>query len=146
MTYLFVLSEDIWLLMQIDVFDYRVDIEKQGRRIEFDNCRVEKESCFFTRQTFKRRIREVGKEKNYTSVYFIDNFFFLIVYEAFLLFVYNNQAAIDSLAREKEARVNIEKSQTSLSEELGKAQGELQSANQRVTKEMQLELVLLIMV
>ncbi|KAJ4822702.1 Kinesin-like protein KIN-14N [Turnera subulata] len=42
-------------------------------------------------------------------------------------------AAVDSLAREKEARVSIEKSQASLSEELRKAQGELQSANQRIT-------------
>ncbi|KAJ8763663.1 hypothetical protein K2173_003135 [Erythroxylum novogranatense] len=42
-------------------------------------------------------------------------------------------AAMDSLAREKEARVNIEKSQTSLSEELGKVRGELQSSNQRIT-------------
>ncbi|KAJ9182746.1 hypothetical protein P3X46_006704 [Hevea brasiliensis] len=41
-------------------------------------------------------------------------------------------AAIDSLAKEKEARLNFEKSQTSLSEELEKVQGELQSANQRI--------------
>ncbi|KAJ8747516.1 hypothetical protein K2173_009253 [Erythroxylum novogranatense] len=45
----------------------------------------------------------------------------------------NREAAMDSLAREKEARVNIEKSQTSLSEELGKVRGELQSSNQRIT-------------
>lgn len=48
--------------------------------------------------------------------------------------MYTKQAAVDSLAREKEARISIEKSQASLSEELGKIQGELQSANQRVIK------------
>ncbi|CAK7338337.1 unnamed protein product [Dovyalis caffra] len=42
-------------------------------------------------------------------------------------------AAMDSLTREKEARLTVEKSQASLSEELGKIQGELQSANQRIT-------------
>eukprot|EP00257_Ricinus_communis_P018365 XP_015577068.1 kinesin-like protein KIN-14N [Ricinus communis] len=42
-------------------------------------------------------------------------------------------AAIDALAREKDARLSFEKSQTSLSEELGKVQAELQSANQRIT-------------
>jgi len=44
------------------------------------------------------------------------------------------QAALDSLAREKEARLTVEKSQASLLEEQGKIQGELQSANQRVTQ------------
>ncbi|KAJ6894470.1 kinesin-like protein KIN-14N [Populus alba x Populus x berolinensis] len=42
-------------------------------------------------------------------------------------------AALDSLAREKEARLTVEKSQASLLEEQGKIQGELQSANQRIT-------------
>ncbi|CAI0436535.1 unnamed protein product [Linum tenue] len=42
-------------------------------------------------------------------------------------------AAIDSLAKEKEARTETEKLQASISEELGKVQGELQSANQRIT-------------
>ncbi|XVF70519.1 hypothetical protein PTKIN_Ptkin11bG0168100 [Pterospermum kingtungense] len=40
--------------------------------------------------------------------------------------------AVDSLAKEKEARISIEKSQASLSEELDKAQGELDGANQRI--------------
>ena len=39
---------------------------------------------------------------------------------------------MDSLAREKETRLNIERSQTSLSEELAKAQRELLSSNQKV--------------
>ncbi|KAJ6293200.1 hypothetical protein OIU78_025228 [Salix suchowensis] len=42
-------------------------------------------------------------------------------------------AALDSLAKEKEARLTVEKSQSSLLEEKGKIQGELQSANQRIT-------------
>lgn len=42
-------------------------------------------------------------------------------------------AAMDSLAREKEARLNIERSQASLSEELGRAQRELLSANQKIS-------------
>ncbi|KAK9209530.1 hypothetical protein WN944_001897 [Citrus x changshan-huyou] len=41
-------------------------------------------------------------------------------------------AALDSLAREKETRLNMERSHASLSEDLGKAQEELQSANQRI--------------
>jgi kinesin family protein C1 len=49
-----------------------------------------------------------------------------------LLLFWILQAAMDSLAREKEARLTVEKSQASLSEELGKIQGELQNANQRV--------------
>jgi kinesin family protein C1 len=39
---------------------------------------------------------------------------------------------MDSLAREKEARLNMERSQTSLSEELARAQRDLLSANQKV--------------
>ncbi|KAJ4726157.1 Kinesin-like protein [Melia azedarach] len=42
-------------------------------------------------------------------------------------------AAVDSLAREKETRLNIERSHASLKEDLGKAQEELQSANQRIS-------------
>uniref|UniRef100_A0A2N9J3Z5 Kinesin-like protein n=1 Tax=Fagus sylvatica TaxID=28930 RepID=A0A2N9J3Z5_FAGSY len=41
-------------------------------------------------------------------------------------------AAMDSLAREKEARLNMERSQTSLSEELARAQRDLLSANQKI--------------
>ncbi|XP_010520868.1 PREDICTED: kinesin-like protein KIN-14N [Tarenaya hassleriana] len=41
-------------------------------------------------------------------------------------------AAIDSLEKEKEARVAVEKAQAALAEELGKAQGDLQIANQRI--------------
>lgn len=43
---------------------------------------------------------------------------------------------MDSLAREKEARVNIERSHSSLTEDLTKAQEELHSANQRVMTEL----------
>ncbi|KAK6269819.1 hypothetical protein POUND7_006924 [Theobroma cacao] len=42
------------------------------------------------------------------------------------------KAAVDSLAKEKEARINIERSQASLSEELDKVRGELDGANQRI--------------
>ncbi|XP_022716966.1 kinesin-like protein KIN-14N [Durio zibethinus] len=42
------------------------------------------------------------------------------------------KAAVDSLAKEKEARISIERAQASLSEELDKVQGELDSANQRI--------------
>ncbi|KAJ6752202.1 hypothetical protein OIU85_002607 [Salix viminalis] len=42
-------------------------------------------------------------------------------------------AVMDSLGREKEDRLTVEKSQASLSEDLRKIQGELQSANQRIT-------------
>ncbi|XWS09869.1 hypothetical protein CRYUN_Cryun39dG0026600 [Craigia yunnanensis] len=42
------------------------------------------------------------------------------------------KAAADSLAKEKEARISIERSQASLLEELDKVQGELDSANQRI--------------
>ena len=44
------------------------------------------------------------------------------------------QAANDSLGKEKEAKLAVEKAQAGLTEELGKAQGELQTANQRVRK------------
>ncbi|KAF8047326.1 hypothetical protein N665_3094s0005 [Sinapis alba] len=43
-----------------------------------------------------------------------------------------NLAANDSLGKEKEARLAVEKAQAGLTEELGKAQGELQTANQRI--------------
>ena len=39
---------------------------------------------------------------------------------------------MDCLTREKEARLNIERSQASLSEELARAQRDLLSANQKV--------------
>lgn len=39
---------------------------------------------------------------------------------------------MESLSKEKEARLDIERSQTSLSDDLGRAQRELQSANQKV--------------
>ncbi|KAL0000964.1 hypothetical protein SO802_014745 [Lithocarpus litseifolius] len=42
-------------------------------------------------------------------------------------------AAMDCLAREKEARLNIERSQASLSEELARAQRDLLSANQKIS-------------
>ncbi|EOY12616.1 Kinesin 3 isoform 2 [Theobroma cacao] len=42
------------------------------------------------------------------------------------------KAAVDSLAKEKEARINTERSQASLSEELDKVRGELDGANQRI--------------
>uniref|UniRef100_A0A1J3IJ03 Kinesin-like protein n=1 Tax=Noccaea caerulescens TaxID=107243 RepID=A0A1J3IJ03_NOCCA len=41
-------------------------------------------------------------------------------------------AANDSLGKEKEARLAVEKLQAALTEELGKTQGELQTANQRI--------------
>ncbi|KAL1206514.1 Kinesin-like protein KIN-14N [Cardamine amara subsp. amara] len=41
-------------------------------------------------------------------------------------------AANDSLGKEKEARLVVEKAQAGLTEELGKAQGDLQTANQRI--------------
>ncbi|XP_062170285.1 kinesin-like protein KIN-14N [Alnus glutinosa] len=41
--------------------------------------------------------------------------------------------AVDSLAKEKEARLNFERSQASLSEELAKAQRELLSSNQKIS-------------
>ncbi|KAK4255639.1 hypothetical protein QN277_008614 [Acacia crassicarpa] len=43
------------------------------------------------------------------------------------------QAAVESLAKEREAKLNIERSQTSLSDDLGRAQRELQSANQKIS-------------
>ncbi|XVE50512.1 hypothetical protein DITRI_Ditri01bG0168100 [Diplodiscus trichospermus] len=42
------------------------------------------------------------------------------------------KAVVDSLAKEKEARISIERSQASFSEELDKVQGELDGANQRI--------------
>lgn len=39
---------------------------------------------------------------------------------------------MDSLTKEKEARLNFERTQASLSEELARAQRELLSANQKV--------------
>ncbi|KAG8492556.1 hypothetical protein CXB51_009980 [Gossypium anomalum] len=42
------------------------------------------------------------------------------------------KAAMDSLVKEKEARVSLERSKASLSEELDKVQAELDSANQRI--------------
>lgn len=43
-----------------------------------------------------------------------------------------NQEAMDGLTKERQARLDIERSQKSLSEELGRAQRELSSANQKV--------------
>lgn len=45
---------------------------------------------------------------------------------------------MDSLAKEKEARINTERSQASLSEELDKVRGELDGANQRVNIRMKI--------
>ncbi|OMP04518.1 hypothetical protein COLO4_09555 [Corchorus olitorius] len=42
------------------------------------------------------------------------------------------KTAVDSLAKEKEARISIERSQASLTEELEKAQSELDGSNQRI--------------
>ncbi|KAM6553693.1 hypothetical protein CsatB_014455 [Cannabis sativa] len=42
-------------------------------------------------------------------------------------------SAMDSLTKERQARLDIERSQNTLSEELGKAQRELSSANQKIT-------------
>ncbi|KAK4286049.1 hypothetical protein QN277_002660 [Acacia crassicarpa] len=41
--------------------------------------------------------------------------------------------AVESLAKERESRIEIERSQTTLSDDLGRAQRELQSANQKIT-------------
>ncbi|KAK7262655.1 hypothetical protein RJT34_30230 [Clitoria ternatea] len=41
-------------------------------------------------------------------------------------------AAVESLVKEREARLDIERSQTTLSEDLGRAQREIQSANQKI--------------
>jgi hypothetical protein len=51
-----------------------------------------------------------------------------------------NQAAVDSLAQEKEARLNFERSQASLSEELAKAQRELLSSKQKVKLKLKFKL------
>ena len=61
---------------------------------------------------------------------------YFCVWKVITSFECDNQAAVDSLAKEKEARVSIERSQASLSEELDKGQGELDSANQRVNIRM----------
>lgn len=53
---------------------------------------------------------------------------------SYLILENNNQAAMESLTSEREARLNIERSQTSLSEELGRTQRELSSANQKVNR------------
>lgn len=53
------------LQMLIDVLGYRAGFEKQGRGTQFDNCGVEKEFCFFTRETCKRRIRYVGERTRF---------------------------------------------------------------------------------
>lgn len=50
----------------------------------------------------------------------------------YLEFEYHCQAAVESLAKEKEARLIMERSQASLTEELARAQRELSSANQKV--------------
>ncbi|XP_061361242.1 kinesin-like protein KIN-14N [Gastrolobium bilobum] len=42
-------------------------------------------------------------------------------------------AAVESLVKEREARLHIERSQTALSEDLGRAQREIQSANQKIS-------------
>lgn len=50
----------------------------------------------------------------------------------FNILVHDNQTAMESLTREREARLEIERSQNSLSDELGRVQRELSSANQKV--------------
>ncbi|AES89902.2 putative minus-end-directed kinesin ATPase [Medicago truncatula] len=42
-------------------------------------------------------------------------------------------AAVESLSKEREARLDIERSHTTLSEDLGKAEREIQSANQKIS-------------
>ncbi|KAF7822856.1 Kinesin-like protein KIN-14N [Senna tora] len=42
-------------------------------------------------------------------------------------------AAVESLEKEREARINFERSQATLSDDLGRAQRELQSANQKIS-------------
>lgn len=53
-----------------------------------------------------------------------------------LEFEYCCQAAVESLTKEKEARLIMERSQASISEELARAQRELSSANQKVKLKM----------
>jgi len=43
-----------------------------------------------------------------------------------------HKAAMESLVKEREARLDFERSQTTLSEDLGRAQRELETANQKV--------------
>lgn len=45
---------------------------------------------------------------------------------------FKHKAAVDSLVKEREARLDIERSHTTLSEDIGRAQREIQSANQKV--------------
>ncbi|XP_058779935.1 kinesin-like protein KIN-14N [Vicia villosa] len=45
----------------------------------------------------------------------------------------DKSAAMESLVKEREARLDFERSQTTLSEDLGRAQRELQTANQKIT-------------
>ncbi|KAI5412161.1 kinesin-like protein KIN-14N [Lathyrus oleraceus] len=45
----------------------------------------------------------------------------------------DKSAAMESLAKEREARLDFERSQTTLSEDLGRAQRELQTANQKIS-------------
>lgn len=58
----------------------------------------------------------------------------LFVYEVLisLLNVINNQAAMESFTKEREARIAAERLQTTLSEELGRAQRESTTTNQKV--------------
>lgn len=44
----------------------------------------------------------------------------------------NYKVAVESLEKEREARINFERSQATLSDDLGRAQRDLQSANQKV--------------
>ncbi|CAL5212919.1 unnamed protein product [Lathyrus oleraceus] len=45
----------------------------------------------------------------------------------------DKSAAVDSLVKEREARLDIERSHTTLSEDIGRAQREIQSANQKIS-------------
>lgn len=52
---------------------------------------------------------------------------------------------MESLAREKEARLSIERTQASLSEELARAQQELLSSSQKVKQKMLLQFMGLVL-
>lgn len=47
-------------------------------------------------------------------------------------YLLKHKAAMESLIKEREARLDFERSQTTLSEDLGRAQRELETANQKV--------------
>ncbi|KAJ7948498.1 Kinesin-like protein [Quillaja saponaria] len=101
---------------------YSLELEKLQQSLEF-----EEQKCMEIELLFKNKEEELSSmtvelRNNYASLQ-----------EKFMKEASDKLTVMESLAKERDARLNIERSQATLSEDLGRAQRELQSANQKIS-------------